>query len=158
MKMIHHSRLSIQQESNLIKTYTPLVTFLAGTFYSYNTDDCKQAGYVGLLKAIRNHDNKKPFVTFAWYCIRREILNYIREEKKHQCKRLNSDFGEYSPTGIWEYFPTLSSIEEQIINLRCQGYTFTEISKRLNIFSRYWISQKYKGIIKKIREANEILL
>lgn len=145
------------QENNIIEQYTPLVESFVGSFNPIDNstfNDYKQAGLIGLLKAVRSYDNKRSFVKFASTCIKNEILNHIRTEQKHRHIPFFYIPRSNIHNSLWEYLPKLPIIEYKILMLRIQGYTFKEISSILNLFSRYWISYRYKKIIKHIKKAN----
>lgn len=111
-------------------------------------EDYLQVGSIGLLKAIRAYNQKQPFIPFAKRCIKNELLTYIKTEKKERHKRLYDIPSQLPQESVWDYLPPLSPIDQEIVKLRCMGYTFTEISRIMDIFSRYWISEKYRRIIK----------
>ena len=68
-----------KNESEIVKEYSPLVVSQALKFRPNkltNFDDYMQAGYIGLLRAIRKYDpgRNTKFSTFSVICIRRQIM------------------------------------------------------------------------------------
>lgn len=47
--------------------------------------DAVQEGFIGLIKANNKFDEKNgaKFITFAYYCVRNEILKFMKKEKKN---------------------------------------------------------------------------
>jgi len=73
-----------------IEQYIPLVKSLASKLYQkykhryeHEYEDLVQVGYIGLIKAVREFDENKgtKFITFAWDCIRYEILQYVINDR-----------------------------------------------------------------------------
>jgi RNA polymerase sporulation-specific sigma factor len=80
--------LTKQEREDLAEKNLGIVYYLANQFGNYNTierDDLISAGLVGLSKALGRYDssNKAKFSTYAYVCVRNEILFFLRKEKKH---------------------------------------------------------------------------
>ena len=68
---------------NILK-YENLVLSYANKFrYYYDIEDLKQVGMIGLMKAIEKYkpSSNTKFTSYAYLCIKGEILKYIREDK-----------------------------------------------------------------------------
>lgn len=136
-------------------------------------EDMQQEGMFGLWKACLTYDpSGYKFSTYAGTC----ILNQVRMAMRQQAKQpstisLNTPIlGEDKTVGelgdliedpvpsidvgyiSWkEYFSKLKPTEQQIVNLKLQGYTFKQISQQLGMkqttiqmkLYRIWI--KYQG-------------
>ena len=123
-------------------------------------DDYIQAGFIGLLKAIRNHDeNKSKFSTFASICIRNEILNLKRKHKKdavvfnenlvlnNQPEEMINHFSDYLPDHLDEE-------QKFIVKLKLMNYNNAEIAEHLSC-SKTTVSNRIKKIAALIKESNE---
>ena len=78
-------------ENELVEKNMGLVYYIARSFQKSTTggieyDDLVQEGMVGLVKAARAFDESKGilFSTYAWNCIKRRILLYIKRQRKHK--------------------------------------------------------------------------
>jgi len=147
-----------------VTQYTKLVIHLAKSLHPSNStelDEFIQYGYLGLVKAFQNYDSsrKNKFSTVAWMYIRNEIIKYIKYCYKHKkCNHYNVDTCTYLETmGFQELIPScLTNTEFTVVNLKCQGYNFTEISKLIpSIKNRKQSSKIYHNAISKIKKANK---
>jgi len=141
---------------------TQALSFLGGSHF----DDYVQAGLIGLLKAVRNHDpEKSKFSTFATVCIRNAIINLRRKLTKKSARHVmfNSDFvdeiaktsGYNKESSIKEFLPdSLSEEEKFIIKLKLQNYTNKEIADFISC-SKNVLLNKIRNIISIIKEHNE---
>jgi len=147
-----------KSEAEIIEEYSPLVVYQALKFRANkltNFDDYMQAGYIGLLRAIRKFDpdRKTKFSTFSVICIRRQIL------KEYNKLRMQPSFFEDKEDDnirdpFWEVEPDyLNDIEKKILFLRLQGYTYEQMGAKLG-FTKSWASELLSSAMKKIREAN----
>ena len=153
----------IELEEQLVREHYGLVVSQALSFLSDNKidlDDYIQAGFIGLLKAIRNHDeSKSKFSTFASVCIRNEILNLKRKHKKNtvvfdenlvtnnQPEEVINHFSDYLPDGLDEE-------EKFIVKLKLMNYNNAEIAEHLSC-SKSTVSNRIKRITTLIKESNE---
>ncbi len=122
----------------------------------YHTlDEYIQVGRIGLLKAIRNYNEKYALSTLAWICIYREILQHVIKEQKHKCLRLDKDILIQTNDLLWELIPSSLTKEEcLIIQMRRSGHTFKEIGENLSK-TKDWAGRHYHQIIEKIKKAND---
>lgn len=150
-------------EEQLVREHYGLVVSQALSFLSDNKialDDYIQAGFIGLLKAIRNHDeNKSKFSTFASICVRNEILNLKRKHKKdavvfnenlvlnHQPEEIINHFSDYLPDSLDEE-------QKFIVKLKLMNYNNAEIAQHLSC-SKTTVSNRIKKITTLIKESNE---
>ena len=149
-------------ENRLVEENIGLVVFIANKFRPPNLsskqwiqiqEDYIQVGQIGLLKAIRAHNPKrsKCLSTSAWVCIYREILGFIKKEKNHMT--ISQEIPSRTHEVLWEYCPSLSDLEYQVINYRIEGYTYKEIGSKLN-YSKTWVNKIFQKAAKKIKQAN----
>ena len=138
-----------------------LVVSLAKGFKPKNLtelDEYIQAGRIGLLTAIRKHDPERGALsTIAWNHIRWEIMSYLDTQYKKPIptQPLYDQAAYITIDSIWELLPdTLNPIEERIIELRLQGFTFREIGNQLGGYTRGWANKLFKSSLEKIKLAN----
>lgn len=145
-------------ESQLLADNIGLVVAQAKKFKPTNVtdlDDYKQAGYLGLLKAIRKYNPNigTKLITFAWNAIYREIAREAGKFNEKQ-EKLIEEPAEYKNDKIWEYVPKLSDNDFFILWMRVCGYTIQEIADSIKE-SKQSICIKLQKIINKIKECNE---
>ncbi len=138
-----------------------LVISIVKSFHPSNYtkfDDYYANGIYGLFRAIRYYNPKRAkFSTLAWYCIRHEIIKYIKLTNKYnKLNKLSLHSVEYTtPENLWEYVPaTLTKKEKMVLELKLANYNFTEIGKKLGNYTQGWASKLYASAIKKIKKAN----
>ena len=114
MTDIEHNRLSnkysqmtdenllvevIQNKNNLaldclIDRYKDMVSIKANKFFMVGSEkeDMLQEGYIGLYKAVKSYDQKKPnsFKTFAGLCIERQLITAVKNSNRQKHIPLNS--------------------------------------------------------------------
>ena len=160
---VGNNKTTRELEEELVRKHYGLVVSQALSFLSDNKiplDDYIQAGFIGLLKAIRNHDeDKSKFSTFASVCIRNEILNLKRKHKKdavvfnenlvlnNQPEEIINDFSDYLPDNLDEE-------EKFIVKLKLMNYNNAEIAEHLSC-SKTTVSNRIKKITTLIKESNE---
>ena len=90
-------------EETLIKRYEPLVIMQSRGLYIIGADDedLKQEGMIGLMNAIRdfNPDKGAVFKTFAYLCIKRQMLNAVNYSNNKKHGPLNSYISIYGDGG-----------------------------------------------------------
>ena len=124
-----------------------------------NFEDYIQAGLIGLLKAVRNHnEDKAKFSTFATVCVRNEIKNLSTKSRKHGAKNYRSvkekDRQYDKKEALSECLPEFLSEEYKfIISLKIQNYTNKEISELISC-SKAEVKEKIELIIKLLKEYN----
>lgn len=155
-----------QEEHKLIEDNMGLVAHLAKTFNPPNAteyDEYIQAGSIGLWKAAEKYDPSRgtAFTTMAWYCIRNEIIRYIKRENRNKVSAVDTSIliNQKEPPkeniDISDFFPpTLTDKEINVVYLRMQGHTFGEIGDKIGGISKGGASNIYKQAIKKIQVAN----
>ena len=149
-------------EEQLVRDNYGLVVSQALSFLSDNKiplEDYIQAGLIGLLKSIRKFEEKKSkFSTFASVCIKNEMLNLKRKNKK-DLVIFNDDLvsinhPEYMSSNFFEYLPDYLTEEDRfIIKLKLTNHTNSEIADFLSC-SKSTVSNKIRRIIKVIKESN----
>jgi len=79
--------LTAQEKNKIAEENFNLVHSAANSFSSSGIphDELVGIGSVGYVKALNTYDDKKgtKFSTYAMYCIRNEILHFLRKENKH---------------------------------------------------------------------------
>jgi RNA polymerase sigma factor (sigma-70 family) len=149
-------------EEQLVRDNYGLVVSQALSFLSDNKiplEDYIQAGLIGLLKSIRKFEEKKSkFSTFASVCIKNEMLNLKRKNKK-DLVIFNDDLvsinhPEYMSSNFFEYLPDCLTEEDKfIIKLKLTNHTNSEIADFLSC-SKSTVSNKIRRMIKVIKESN----
>lgn len=133
--------------------------------YLYD-DDIIQCGMLGLCKAAEKWDESKSgFSTFAWRCIRNEIVSEFRRRAKHQGV-LSLDYetsddeggrttfgdcvvGEEDVTYVDIDIESLSDRERQVLNLCATGLNQSDVATKLGVSKQYvW------KVMRKIRTLN----
>lgn len=150
-----------EEETSLLEKHMGLVVKLAKSFSSSRPtelDEYVQAGRIGMLRAIRNHDpTRGKLTTLAWLCIKQEILKHINlTAVDTETTGMSNTISIFNTAdNISEYLPsTLTDKEKYVILLRCRGHTFQEIGQKLGGFTRGWANRLYKSALEKIQQAN----
>tara|TARA_R100000008_G_C3554731_1_gene152533 strand:- start:283 stop:759 length:477 start_codon:yes stop_codon:yes gene_type:complete len=147
-----------KNESEIVKEYSPLVVSQALKFRPNkltNFDDYMQAGYIGLLRAIRKYDpgRNTKFSTFSVICIRRQIMKEYSKLRMYPSAFEDKE-DENVKEPFWEIQPDyLTATEKEVLGLRLQGYTYEQIGSKMD-FTKSWASELLSSAIKKIKEAN----
>ena len=115
-------------------------------------EDIIQTGMLGLCKAAEQWDeNKSKFSSFAWYCIRHEIIKEFKRRAKHQGV-LSLDYetitdgvrgslgdtivGEEDVLYIDDCVNQLTPLQRSILDLLKRGYTVKEVADTLGTTPR----------------------
>lgn len=53
-------------------------------FRKTDAEDLEQEAMVGLCKAARAWDGKGEFRAFAWVCMRNQMIDWLRKERRYQ--------------------------------------------------------------------------
>lgn len=144
-------------EEEIVKEYSPLVVSQALKFRPNKLtgfEDYLQAGFIGLLRAVRKFDPSRnvKFSTFSVICIKRQILKEFKKLKPTMS--LLHEIECESKEEFWELHPDcLSETEKKVIALRLKNYTYEQIGNELN-FTKSWASEVLSSAIKKIKEAS----
>ena len=164
----------------ILEEYSKLLSFNAQKYYLVGAEqeDLVQEGILGLLKAIKFYDEtKSSFSSFAFLCIRREMISAIRkantqknmvliledsayfDDEGHNINNYKSS--ESNPEEAYllkeeiEEFKNFSEnnfskFEKEVLTYLIRGYSYREIAKIL--------SKKLKSIdntIQRIRKKSE---
>ena len=165
----------------ILKEYSKILSFNAQKYYLIGAEqeDLLQEGILGLLKAIKFYDEtKSSFSSFAFLCIRREMISAIRKANTQKNSILNealttssmiedsSDIDNYisSENNPEEAYllkeeikefknfsdKNFSKLEKEVLKYLIRGYSYREIAKIL--------SKNLKSIdntIQRIRKKSE---
>ena len=165
----------------ILKEYSKILSFNAQKYYLIGAEqeDLLQEGILGLLKAIKFYDEtKSSFSSFAFLCIRREMISAIRKANTQKNSVLNealttssmiedsSDVDNYissenNPEEAYLFTAEIkefkncsdknvSKFEKEVLKYLIRGYSYREISKIL--------SKNLKSIdntIQRIRKKSE---
>lgn len=165
----------------ILKEYSKILSFNAQKYYLIGAEqeDLLQEGILGLLKAIKFYDEtKSSFSSFAFLCIRREMISAIRKANTQKNSVLNealttssmmedsSDVDNYisSENNPEEAYllkeeikefknfsdKNFSKFEKEVLKYLIRGYSYREIAKIL--------SKNLKSIdntIQRIRKKSE---
>ncbi len=147
-------------EDRLIRENYGLVVSQALCFFNdSNFEDYIQAGLIGLLKAIRTHNEERAsFSTYASICVKNSISTLRKKLNRpsltNKMEEFYSEFPYNSKDTILDYLPESFSEEYKfIVKMRLEGYTNKEISEYLSI-TKNDVSEKIRLIIQMLREVN----
>ena len=77
----------------ILEEYSKILSFNAQKYYLVGAEDLVQEGILGLLKAIKFYDEtKSSFNSFAFLCIRREMISAIRKANTQKNMVLNVEY------------------------------------------------------------------
>ncbi|MEA4920986.1 MAG: sigma-70 family RNA polymerase sigma factor [Clostridiaceae bacterium] len=149
-------------EEEQVRGYSKLVRscirpyFLRGGDY----DDLFQEGMVGLLSALRSYNAGRSdnFEAYAALCIKRRVIDALRKDSAHQRRQKRSENAVYSGILYPEYVLSdpevsilasetakeikgtlsgmLSPFEASVLDCYLDGYTSSEIARRLKRSSK----------------------
>ena len=116
------------------------------------------AGSLGIVRAALSYNPNLnvAFSTHATYCIRNEILNFIRYEKKHYHCISIVDCSYDMPESLLDTIlpSTLTENEIQIVEMKKSGFSNKEIADTLDL-TKAKLKIAIKKILTKIREGLE---
>ena len=167
-------------ENELVEKNMGLVYYIARSFQKSTTggieyDDLVQEGMVGLVKAARTFDESRGFLfsTYAGNCIQKEILAYMKRQRKHKRSiSINQDirgfqgvpveealgFCQKEYENVWKRdllercMGVLDQNQRKIVLLYYgKGLKQTEISKQLGI-SQAQVCRIIKKSLEKMRK------
>lgn len=99
LDLIHEGKDNMAMET-LIKRYGPLVTRQSRSLYIIGADeeDIIQEGMIGLVKAVNDYkpDKGASFKTFAYMCVRRQLITAVNSSNNKKNGPLNSYVSIYS--------------------------------------------------------------
>ena len=157
------SSYDARNENQLIKDNIGLVISIAKSFNppdQHSLDEYIQIGRIGLLTALRKYNpTKGKLTTIAWPSIKNAILRHIRKEACYHQSTVSlekiGDFPAQYRYKIWEIIPSnLSVMENQILRMKFEQYTFQEIANKFGGKTKGWANGAYKKILTKLRKAN----
>ncbi len=146
--------------TELIARYTPMIRRTAGGFsaVTLDADDMAQEGMLGFLNAVYTFDSKKSnasFSTYAYVCVRNRIISALRSlgAEKNAVFDQSIALDDLSASGaendrtpeikliereqyaelLNSFYSVLSGFEKKVLSMYLSGYTYNEISRRLNI-------------------------
>ena len=151
-----------KQLDSLIEQNMGLVVKVAKSFNPRTEDELDeyvQIGRIAAWEAIQKHDpSRAKLSTLIWHYCRWQILRHLKKNNKSEMQLdENMPLPDNLKPGsaIWEYIPeTLTVKEMNVIKLRLQRYSFTDIGQELGGYSRGWANNTYKTALKKITDAN----
>lgn len=142
----------------LVLRYLYLIRSVALTYKgsSLEPDDLMQEGLLGLLSAVKTFNNSKgTFKSYAGVCVKNKILSAVRSALSNKNKILNDsilfdDESELSANQFSEpeavilskeaaqrlksaIRENLTDLEQNVLSLYLLGYSYSEISKKLEI-------------------------
>lgn len=133
-------------EEEILLKYMSKVNYFAHLYSQNNieNEDLIQEGLIGLVSAIRNYDNnnKCSFSTYASYCIRNRIIDYLRYFKKDDLytelvESVDLSINLEEEIVFQDLLETLklelSQLENEVLSLLIEGYTNSMIAEKLNI-------------------------
>jgi RNA polymerase sigma factor (sigma-70 family) len=144
-------------EDELVKQHTPLVASIVKKLLSSREDydDYMQIGRIGLLKAIRAYADDKgvQFSTFAYRCIRNEILSYIkRQQKDPPHSDLPIDVSYVHPSSLLDECKEILHPDELlVVQLKQEEYKTSEIASHMRYDTKH-INSLYKSAISKLKQ------
>ena len=131
-------------------------------------EDMLQEGYIGLYKAVKSYDQKKPnsFKTFAGLCIERQLITAVKNSNRQKHIPLNSSVslnaGAYnkddSEVEVMEILDTRKRSEDPLEIITKKEY-FTFVEKTINnslsdfekkVLAHYKNGESYQEIATKL--------
>lgn len=152
----------------IIKKFKYIIHFYAKKYYLPHSsyEDLLQEGYIGLYKAIKDYDHNEnnTFKTFAYMCVKRNIISSIKREnrKKHkifnESTSLNKSLFVNSKVNLFDIIennksnnPEYHFIKDEEIN-NLLKYLNNELSDlEYNCLILYLKDYSYKEIAKKTK-------
>lgn len=160
--------------SELIKQYSPLISSIVRKYFlaGFEVEDLMQVGYISLIKAIKNYDDKNGanFSTYLYMVVQGDIKNEITKSQNNKNATLNNalsldltledddDEEGYSP---WAYlFVSDDSIEDEVIKEQKIKTILDTLKQNLDkeergILSLYLQGYKYAEIASKQGVSNK---
>ena len=148
---------------DLIEANMGLVISIVNSFHpktEQDREDYIQAGRIGLWKALKKYDPKIgcKFSPYARNPVRWEIIKLINHKKQNKIDyiQINDQTESYMDSDkFWESIPEyLTEEEKNVLSLKCMGYNFSEICKKIGR-GRHYTKRILANILEKMRESNE---
>lgn len=174
-QLIEKARLGDKKSvEDLINRYKTTVKAISHQFYliGAENEDLIQEGMVALFLAINTYDAQKKasFKTFAYLCIRRQIIDAVKKSNKKGNLPLNESrpLSDYMSSSlehmgdepleqliceenfnnlIFQINTFLSPVEKQVFSLYLQGMTYNEIAEVICVSAK-----KVDNILQKCRK------
>lgn len=157
----------------IVSNYKGLIRSVANKFFLVggDKDDLLQEGMLGLYFAIINFDeNKGSFPSFVKLCVARQIMDAVRKDNSDKNKPLSAYIDiasvenitddrtplenllekEYSQKIAKIVQQQLSPLERQVVQLFGEGYSYEDITQKLN--------KSYKAVDGALQRARKKLL
>lgn len=159
--------------NEIFDNYKGLIRSVANNFYLVggDKDDLLQEGMVGLFHAVTNFDEKKgSFPSFVKLCVMRQVIDAVKRDNSDKNRPLKDHIdisnlenmtAESTPLGdlLEKEFSEriakitnekLTSVERKVIKLFADGYSYDDISSKLQI--------TYKAVDGAMQRARKKLL
>ena len=146
------SSLTEEEKEKLAEENLPLIYFIASQLSSSVSDkeELISSGFIGFTKALKTYDDSRrtKFSTYAYVCIKNEMLIHLRKEAKHnKCQsfeRIIAEDGKGSVLKLGEILCDESSktIEEEIIATE-KKELLLQLLQRLTLTERAIIEARY---------------
>lgn len=158
-------------ENEMIKKYQYLVPIIAWPYFlaGAENEDLQQEGRIGLLYAVRNYKESEgvKFATYACRCIKNQILKAVERAAADNNSILtkaesleNIDIAgitedtivdtAYYKSVLEKVLKNVSSDDRKVIDLYLEGYTYKEISEKLDVAVK-----SVDNTIQRVRQKNK---
>lgn len=136
--------MNVMEEAVLLEKYRHLVRAVAWSVSpeAARDEDALQSGFIGLWEAARRWDGRRAFEPLARRCVRCNIVDYLRGQKKFE--ELTEDIQEDNSIAegqaediafralLIRLFPR-RSLERKVALLLLEGRTKSEVARRLHL-------------------------
>ncbi len=126
--------------SVLVKKYTNKIHGYVKSklFDKENTDDIVQNSFLQFYKAINRFDGERPILPYLYQIAKNELKMYYRSHKETvslnelTAANISDDVNKNdNESDTWELVNTLPDTEKKALRWLYEGYTYKELSKRL---------------------------
>jgi RNA polymerase sigma factor (sigma-70 family) len=146
------------EQQRLISDNYGLIVKVASSFVSSSVvlsrEDLIQEGFYGICRVIDKFDPKRgKYSTFATVCARNAILKKLKYVRPLPVKYAEDSYDQ--KTVVEDVMPTsLTQQQRDIVKLRSQGYTQTEICKLLSIMPHHFRTLQQRAF-NRMRRSDE---
>lgn len=169
----------METDDELIINNMKLAYKLAWEYYIkfnklFEIEELQSVALFALVKAAKTYDSTKVFSTYAYRCIKNELLYFYRQNNRYSNYYSLSDKINFNEDLCFEdvlkdefdleeifieqnnldtlktYINSLDDKEKVIVNLILDGYTQKQIAQKLNV-TQPQICNLYKKIVNKLR-------
>ena len=140
-------------EDDLVAHYSPAIDRIINRYDHYDADDkddLRQICLLEIVQASRRFDGRGNLASYLALSVCNKILKY----KSSKLWTIDHELVQIESKRLKDFLPDLSEVEEEIIELKIQGFTNKEISDLTQISKKNVISS-IKGIITKAKIYNE---